>query len=129
MPGLPGLCGSLRRRGRRAGSRPSRGGASSDAASATCFCAEVQPQQLRQRGACVTPIAVAAPARPLCSRTGSAGVFKVGRQPRAEGVLPHCEDPIVRAGAVRRRPLRERGLAAPGQALRQSARAGLGCPR
>ena len=26
MPGLPGWCGSLRRRGRRAGSRPSRGG-------------------------------------------------------------------------------------------------------
>jgi hypothetical protein len=34
MPGLPGLCGSLRRRGRGAGSRPSRGGASSDAPSA-----------------------------------------------------------------------------------------------
>lgn len=50
---------------------------------------------------------VAAPVQPLCSVTGSAAGLKVCRRPRPAGVLPHCGDPTVRAGAVRRRPFRE----------------------
>ena len=66
---------------------------------------QCDPSALRRRG---TPIPLTAPARLLCSATGSEGVLGGGGQPRPAGVLPHCEDPTVRAGAVRRRPTRQR---------------------
>ena len=40
------------------------------------------PSPPRGAGCWITPIAAAAPARPLCSATGKAGALKVGRQPR-----------------------------------------------
>jgi hypothetical protein len=52
----------------------------------------------------ITPIAVAAPVRPLCLTTGSAAVLKAGQQSPATGCSSACEDPTVRAGAVPRRP-------------------------
>jgi hypothetical protein len=39
-----------------------------------CFCAEVQPQQLRQRGACVTPEAATEASLLLGAESGSAHV-------------------------------------------------------
>jgi hypothetical protein len=54
----------------------------------------------------VTPTPGHGPGLPLCSATGSAPVLKVGRRSRPAGVLSHCEDPTVRAGAVPRRPKR-----------------------
>ena len=56
----------------------------------------------------VTPTAVAAPARPLCSATSSAPVLKGRLQPWPAGVRLHREDPTVRTGAVPRRPLQRR---------------------
>ena len=65
-----------------------------------------------------TPVPVTAPAWPLCWATGSAAVLTFSRPPGPATVLPRCEDPTVRAAAIRRRPQgepheRPRGLAQP----------------
>ena len=78
----------------------------------------MEPREAPGRCCCLTPIPVTAPARPVCSATGSAAVLKVGREPRPASVLPRCADPTVRepkgvnsagligrAGGAHRRPV------------------------
>ena len=56
----------------------------------------MEPREAPGRCCCLTPIPVTAPARPVCSATGSAAVLKVDREPRPASVLPRCADPTVR---------------------------------
>ena len=56
----------------------------------------------------MTPLAVTVPARPLSSRTSSTGGLKIGTYRPPAGILPHPEDPTVRACTGGPRPERER---------------------